>query len=67
MTQRVLIALGRALVLAGVLWPWLGKLGLGRLPEDIAVRRENFQFYFPVATCILVSALLTFLFWIFRK
>jgi len=66
-TQRILITLGIVLLLAGLLWPWMGKLGLGRLPGDIVVRRENFQFYFPITTCILISAVMTFLVWLFRK
>ncbi|PIQ95648.1 MAG: hypothetical protein COV67_13800 [Nitrospinae bacterium CG11_big_fil_rev_8_21_14_0_20_56_8] len=63
----MLITLGIVLLLAGLLWPWMGKLGLGRLPGDIVVRRENFQFYFPITTCILISAVMTFLVWLFRK
>jgi Protein of unknown function (DUF2905) len=40
---RWLIILGVVLILAGLLWPWLAKLGLGRLPGDIAIERENFR------------------------
>ncbi|MFQ5450441.1 MAG: DUF2905 domain-containing protein [Nitrospinaceae bacterium] len=67
MTQRILITLGILLVLAGILWPWIAKLGWGRLPGDIVIRRENFQFYLPITTCILISVFLTLLFWFFRK
>ena len=65
--QRTLIILGLVLVAAGLAWPFLGKLGLGRLPGDIAVERENFRLYIPIATSILVSLVLTVLFWLFRK
>ena len=40
---------------------------LGKLPGDIIVKRENFTFYFPLATCILISIVLSLLFWLFRK
>ena len=65
--QRILILSGVVLVLAGLLWPWLVKSGLGRLPGDIIIRRDNFRFYFPIVTSLLVSAVLTFLFWLFKK
>jgi hypothetical protein len=64
---RFLIIAGIALVVIGVLWPWLSKLGLGRLPGDIVVRRENFTFYFPIVTCLVLSAAATLLFWLFRR
>ena len=63
----LLIVVGLALVAAGVLWPWLARLGLGRLPGDIAIQRQNFSLYFPLATCLVVSGVLTLLFWLFRK
>ena len=65
--RRLLIVHGIALVAAGVAWPWLNRLGLGRLPGDIAIQRPNFSFYFPVVTCLAVSVVLTLLFWLFRK
>ncbi len=65
--QKVLITLGIALVLMGILWPWLAKSGLGRLPGDIVIERENFRFYFPVTTSILISLVLTLIFWLMRK
>jgi hypothetical protein len=52
----------------GIAWPWLSKLPLGRLPGDIVVERENFRFYFPLATGLLVSVGLSLLlWWWFRK
>lgn len=65
--QRILIVLGAALLAAGLLWPVLQKMGLGRLPGDIVVERESFRFYFPIVTCILISLGLTLALWIFRK
>ena len=65
--RRLLIVVGLVLVAAGVLWPWLGRLGLGRLPGDIAIQRQNFSFYFPAVTCLVISVVLTLLFWLFRK
>ena len=51
----------------GLLWPFLTRLGLGRLPGDIVIQRGNFSFYFPLATCILVSVLLSAVFWLFNR
>ncbi|HVF64498.1 MAG TPA: DUF2905 domain-containing protein [Casimicrobiaceae bacterium] len=65
--QRFLIVLGIVLVVVGLAWPWLGKLGLGRLPGDITIERENFTFNFPLMTSIVVSLVVSILFWIFRK
>ena len=64
---RLLIILGAVLVLVGLLWPWLTRLGLGRLPGDIVIHRGNFRFYFPVTTSIIVSLVLSLLLWLFRK
>ncbi|ABI55442.1 DUF2905 domain-containing protein [Alkalilimnicola ehrlichii MLHE-1] len=65
---RLLLTIGIVLVVAGLLWPWLSKLGLGRLPGDIHIQREGFQFYFPLTTSILVSLVLTVILWlIFRR
>ena len=66
-TQRILITLGIVLLVAGLLWPILGKLGLGKLPGDIVIRRDHFNFYFPITTCILISVVLTGLFWLIGK
>ncbi len=65
--SRLLISIGLALVLLGVMWPWLSKIGLGRLPGDIVIERENFRFYLPLTTGIIVSILVTALMWIIRK
>jgi hypothetical protein len=65
--SRFLIVAGAFLVIAGLAWPLLARLGLGRLPGDILVQRGNFRFYFPLATSLLVSIALTLLFWLFRR
>jgi hypothetical protein len=69
--QRLLIGLGLALLVAGLLWPWLAKLGLGRLPGDIRVERDGFSFYFPLVSGLLVSVVLSaavsLILWILRR
>jgi hypothetical protein len=65
--QRALIVLGLAMVAAGLGWPWLRKLPLGRLPGDIHIVREGFSFHFPIVTCLVISAVVTLLLWLFRR
>ena len=65
--QRWLIGLGIALLVAGLLWPWLAKLGLGRLPGDIRIERDGFTFYFPLMTGLVISAVVTLILWILRR
>ena len=65
--ERILVILGIAFVILGLLWPWLSRLGLGRLPGDIVVRHEHFTFYFPLTTGILVSLALSLIFWLIRR
>lgn len=65
--QRLLFVLGVAAIAAGLAWPWLRKLPLGRLPGDIHIVRDGFSFYFPIVTCIVISLLVTLLLWIFRR
>jgi hypothetical protein len=50
-----------------MLWPWLGKLGLGRLPGDIVIERGNTSFYFPIVTCVLISVAVSVVFWLFAR
>ena len=57
--SRWLIEIGLALVVVGLLWPWLERLGLGRLPGDIVIERGNFRFYFPIVTCLVVSGVVS--------
>lgn len=65
--SRTLIVIGIIVVVLGLLWPWLTRIGLGKLPGDIIVERENFRFYFPIMTSIIVSVVLTLVLWFFRK
>jgi hypothetical protein len=65
--SRLLILLGLAIVLIGVAWPWLSKIGLGRLPGDIVIERDSFTFYLPLMTSLIVSLVLSLLLWIFGR
>ena len=64
--QRLLIVIGVVLLLAGLVWPWLGKLPLGRLPGDIRIEREGFAFYFPIVTGIVISVVISLILWLVR-
>jgi Protein of unknown function (DUF2905) len=64
---RGLIILGVVLVLAGLLWPWLSRLGLGRLPGDIVLERDGFRLYIPLATSLLISLALSLLLWLLDR
>lgn len=61
---RYLIIAGVVLIAAGILWIFAERLGLGRLPGDIVIERENFRLYLPIATSILISLLLSLILWI---
>jgi len=60
---RFLITLGLILLAAGLLWPLLQKIGLGRLPGDIVIERENMTLYIPLGTSILISIVLSVVLW----
>jgi hypothetical protein len=66
---RPLIIMGLALVVAGLLISYSPKLPtwLGRLPGDINIKRANFSFHFPLMTCLIISAILSFILWLFRR
>ncbi len=64
---RVLVTLGVILVVAGLAWPWLTKLGLFHLPGDIVIEREKFRFYFPITSMILISLAISLVLWLLRK
>ena len=65
---KILLVSGLVLAGVGLLFIFADRIGwIGRLPGDIVIKRENFTFYFPLATCILISVVLTLLFWLFRK
>lgn len=64
---KMLVVIGLAVTVAGiVVWSGAGRSWLGRLPGDLHLRRGNVQIYFPLMTCLLLSALLTLLAWLFR-
>ena len=65
--QRTLIVIGAAVLLAGLLWPWLSKLGLGHLPGDIRIETQNGFFYFPITTSVIVSIVVSLLVWFIRR
>jgi hypothetical protein len=65
--QRFLIAVGVLILLIGLAWPWIARLGLGRLPGDIHIERDGWSFHFPLVTCLIISLVLTLLIWLFRK
>jgi uncharacterized protein HemY len=65
--QRALILLGLVVLAAGLAWPWLRKIPLGRLPGDIHIVRDGFSFHFPIVSCIVVSVLVSLILWLFRR
>lgn len=64
--QKVIILIGLAIVIIGVLYPYLRKLPFGQLPGDIFYKSENFSFVFPIVTCIIISIILTVILNLFR-
>jgi hypothetical protein len=65
---KLLFIVGIVLVIVGaVIWKTGGLGGLGRLPGDITVQKGNSSFYFPIVTCLLISAVLSLLAWLFRR
>jgi hypothetical protein len=65
--SKAFISLGLILLIVGVLWPWIARLGLGRLPGDIIIERDGVRFYFPIVSCILVSVVVSAVLWFFRR
>jgi hypothetical protein len=64
---RMLIILGIVLVVLGMLWPLIARLGLGRLPGDIVIERENFRLYIPIITSLIVSIVLSVILWLINR
>jgi hypothetical protein len=65
---KMLVIVGLVVVAVGLLlWSGIGKSWFGRLPGDIHVNRENFSFHFPIVTCLVISAVLSVLMWLFRR
>jgi hypothetical protein len=65
--QKALVLAGIVLLLAGLLWPWLGKLPFGRLPGDIIIDKPGYKLFFPITSMLLVSGLISLIMWLFRK
>ena len=65
--SRTLIVIGLLILAVGLLWPLLSKLGLGRLPGDIVIERGNFTLYLPIATCLLISVVLSIILWLLNR
>jgi hypothetical protein len=65
--QRTLIVIGILILVAGLLWPWLTRLGLGRMPGDIRIVRDGFTLYFPIVTCLVISIVVSVILWLLRK
>lgn len=68
---KTMIILGSLFIILGLLFLYRDKLTflkfLGHLPGDIAIKKENFSFYFPITTSLLISAILSLLFWFLRR
>ena len=64
---RFLIVLGLTILVVGLLWPYLSRIGLGRLPGDIVIERDNFTLYLPLTTCLLISLLFTLILWLLNR
>jgi hypothetical protein len=67
MMARFLIVLGLIILAIGLLWPVLSRIGLGRLPGDIVIERDNVTFHFPLMTCLLLSLAFSLVFWIANR
>jgi hypothetical protein len=65
--QRLLLIVGGVLVAAGLLWPWLSRLPLGRLPGALMIARPGFRFFAPFTTMLVISIVISLLLWLFRR
>lgn len=67
-TAKMLVLVGIVLIIVGVGMYALGKIpGAGKLPGDILIKKENFTFYFPLTTCLLASAVLSLIFFLWQR
>ena len=64
--QKILIIIGIIILIIGLLYPYIKKLGLGQLPGDILFKTGNSTFFFPVMTCLIISIILTIIFNLFK-
>lgn len=65
--SKVLIIVGICIILIGLFWPLIVKLGLGHWPGDILIRRKNFTFYFPIVTCLILSVIFSLAVWLYQQ
>ena len=65
--NRILVVLGTVILVIGLLWPWVRRLSLFRLPGDVVIDRPSFKFFFPITTMLIVSVVISVLAWLFRK
>ena len=65
--QRFLIGLGLVILIVGIAWPLISRVGFGRLPGDIVIERGGISFYFPIVTCIIISIVLSAIFWLVNR
>ena len=64
--QKILIILGIVILVIGLLYPYIKKIGLGQLPGDVIFKSGNSTFIFPIVTCIIISVVLTIIFNLFK-
>ena len=65
--SALLVVPGLPILLVGLLWPYLSRMGLGRLPGDIVIERDNVTFRFPLMTCLLLSVLFSLVYWVVSR
>lgn len=65
--QKYLIVIGLIIVLIGLFFPYISKIPLFRLPGDIVIEKPNFKFYFPIVSMIIISVILSIVFWVIKK
>jgi len=65
--NKTIIYVGVIIIAIGLLWPWITKLPIGKLPGDIVIKKEGFQMYFPITTMIVISVVISILLWLFKK
>ncbi|MFZ0240207.1 MAG: DUF2905 domain-containing protein [Desulfobacterales bacterium] len=65
--QKTLIAIGLLVLVIGLLWPWVSKFPIGRLPGDIIIDKPGLKVYIPITTMILVSVIVSVILWLLRK
>ena len=65
--QRLLLLAGALLLLSGLLWPWVSRIPLGRLPGDLLIDRPGIKVYVPITTMLIVSVVVSAILWLFRR